>query len=229
MDSERFDTLAKSFATKFSRRTAVRTGGAGLAAALLATVGLGRVSANQADGSWYTVIRRYALSGSSDEVLQELNNGFLPLISQAAGYVQYLVVSSANNTVTTITVFQSQAQYQSAAQTEAGWVQQNLASLLPTPAEETHGAAIIDNVNVDVVCGAGPAPTAEPTNVPPTAAATEAPCTGIGCTCNGGVQDACDEGLVCCQSQMGGESMPGGAGMCAAPDACGDDGATPVT
>ncbi|MFT4037424.1 MAG: hypothetical protein QM692_04535 [Thermomicrobiales bacterium] len=38
-----------------------------------------------------------------------------------------------------------------------------------------------------------------------------APCTGAGCDCNGGVQRACDDGLVCCQS---GQSIPGGAGTC---------------
>jgi hypothetical protein len=47
-------------------------------------------------------------------------------------------------------------------------------------------------------------------------------CTGIGCECNGGVRGACDPGLVCCQSQMGGGPVPGGPGMCAAADACGD-------
>ena len=36
-------------------------------------------------------------------------------------------------------------------------------------------------------------------------------CTGEGCDCNGGVQGACDAGLVCCQP---GESIPGGAGTC---------------
>jgi hypothetical protein len=68
----------------------------------------------------------------------------------------------------------------------------------------------------------GPTPTAEPS---PT------PCTGIGCPCTAGVEGTCDDGLVCCQSQMGGDNVPGGPGMCAAPDACGDGdgpGATPV-
>lgn len=109
-------------------------------------------------------------------------------------------------------------------------MQQNLAALLPTPAETTSGDAVIYDTNTDVVCGPGPEPTAEPTAEPTTpATAAPTPWTGIGCECNGGVQGACDDGLVCCQSQMGGGPMPGGAGMCAAEDACGGDGATPVT
>jgi hypothetical protein len=61
---------------------------------------------------------------------------------------------------------------------------------------------------------------------------TSTPCTGIGCPCDAGVQGACDDGLVCCQSQMGGDNVPGGPGQCAAQDACGDNGApegTPVS
>lgn len=231
MDAQRFDNLTKTFSTRISRRSAMRGTGAGLAATMLAAVGFRGASARQSSSPMYTIIRKYTLSGPSDAVQQELGNGFLPLIRQAAGYMEYSVVVSADNTLTTIAVFQSQAQYEAAAQYEGDWVQQNLASLLPSPAAETKGNAVVFDLNTDQICGAGPAPTAQPTVQPtvPATATAVAPCTGIGCACNGGVQDSCDNGLVCCQSQMGGGSMPGGAGMCAAADACGDNNATPVT
>lgn len=233
MEAQRFDNLTKSFASNISRRSALRRTGVGLAATMLAAVGLRGASARQANTTMYTVIRKYTLSGSSDSAQQELTSGFLPLIRQAAGYMEYSVVVSADNTLTTIAVFQSEALYQEAAQYESNWVQQNLASLLPAPATETKGNTVIFDINTDQVCGSAPAPTptAQPTvqpTIPATATAT-APCTGIGCVCNGGVQNACDAGLVCCQSQMGGGSIPGGSGMCAAADACGDGSATPVT
>ena len=47
-------------------------------------------------------------------------------------------------------------------------------------------------------------------------------CEGIGCSCRGGVDVDCSPGLVCCQSQMTAPNVPGGPGMCAAPDACGN-------
>jgi hypothetical protein len=224
MDANRFDALSKSFATRLSRRSAMRRGGVGIAATLLAAAGLKTTVARQSTSDWYTVIRRYTLSGSADQVVQELNNGFLPLLRQADGFVSYSVVTSENNGLTTIAVFESQAQQESAAQSESDWVQQNLASLLPTPAEQIHGDTAVYGLNTDLICGEPSQPTA---TVAPTVAPTEAPCTGIGCECNAGVQDACDEGLVCCQSQMNGNPMPGGPGMCAAADACGDD-ATPT-
>jgi len=51
---------------------------------------------------------------------------------------------------------------------------------------------------------AEPTATSEPDD--PTAVPA---CTGEGCDCNGGVQGACDDGLVCC-----GVTEPGGAGTC---------------
>jgi hypothetical protein len=231
MNPDRFDTITRSLAGRVSRRSMVRGAGAGIVATVLAAAGLRPAAARQAGSAWYTVIRRYTLSGSADSVIQELNDGYLPLVSQAEGYVSYTVVSSENNTLTSITTFESQAQLEQASQDEAEWVQQNLASLLPTPAEVTQGDAVIANVNVNLICGEGPAPTEA---VVPTATPTEAPtvvptpCTGIGCPCNGGVENACDEGLVCCQSQMNGGPVPGGPGMCAAEDACGDGDATPA-
>ncbi|MGI8485400.1 MAG: antibiotic biosynthesis monooxygenase [Thermomicrobiales bacterium] len=234
MEADRFDTIAKTLAMKLSRRSTMRRGGIGIAATMLAAVGLRSATASttaataqQSNFTGYSVIRRYALSGSTDAVQQVLATGFVPIIQQEKGYVSYSVVVSPNNVLTTITVFESQAELEAASQSEATWVQQNLASLLPAPAEETTGNTAVFDVNPVLICGPAPTPTA---TVQPTNPATAVPCTGIGCACNGGVQNACDEGLVCCQSQMNGGSIPGGAGMCAAADACGDQGdATPVS
>lgn len=53
-------------------------------------------------------------------------------------------------------------------------------------------------------------------------------CEGIGCPCRGGVAGDCSPGLVCCQSEMTAPNEPGGPGMCAAPEGCGDGEATPT-
>lgn len=59
----------------------------------------------------------------------------------------------------------------------------------------------------------------EPTATPEEPTAVPA-CTGEGCACNGGVEGACDDGLVCC-----GVTMPGGPGTCTTEAEC--DPATP--
>ncbi|MFN8591684.1 MAG: hypothetical protein U0031_09520 [Thermomicrobiales bacterium] len=57
------------------------------------------------------------------------------------------------------------------------------------------------------------------------------PCSGVGCECTAGVEGTCAEGLVCCQSVMNGGPVPGGPGMCATHDGCGNsaDGASEET
>lgn len=229
MNPNRFDSLTRSLAGRGSRRTMFKLGGAGLAASVLAGLGLAPATAKQAGSTPYTVIRSYTLSGTYDQVTQAINSGYLPSLQQEPGFLAYSLVTTSETEITTIATFASQADYDNASGDEAQWVAANLATILPAPAVETHGNAVIWAVNTDEVCGDGPAPTEEPTAVPPTEAPTEGPCTGIGCTCNGGVEGACDEGLVCCQSQMGGGPIPGGEGMCAAEDACGDGDATPVS
>ena len=224
MDSQRFDTLTRALSSRLSRRSAVRAGAAGAAAAMAVSLGLGPSrSAAAQTGTPYSVIRKYVLTDSTDAAVQALNSGYLPQLQQTTGFVQYIVVTSDPNTLTTISVFDSQADFTAAEDNLSDWVSQNLASLLPTAAEDIQGNAVIFAPNAEVICG--PASTPVPT---PTVPATPEPCTAIGCNCNGGVEGACDEGLVCCQSQMSGGPVPGGAGMCAAADACGDGDATPI-
>lgn len=228
MEPHRFDSLTRAFSSRFSRRSAVRAGGVGVAAALAASAGLGPGRAFAAvaqTGTSYSAIRRYALTGPSDAAVQALTTGYLPQLQQQAGYLAYTVVTSDPTTLTTVTVFDSQADFAAAESALSDWVSQNLASLLPAAAEDTQGNAVVFDVNANTICGPAPTPVPTATETPVTPEA----CTGIGCLCNGGVEGACDEGLVCCQSQMGGGPIPGGQGMCAAEDACGDGAATPVT
>jgi hypothetical protein len=226
VDPNRFDSITRAFSSRFSRRSAVRAGGVGVAAAMAVSFGLGQSPVIAAQtGTPYSVIRKYVLTGSTDAAVQTLNTGYLPQLQQSAGFLQYTVVASDPNTLTTISVFDSQADFSAAEQNLASWVSQNLASLLGTASEETTGNAVIFALNTDEICGPAPTPVPSPTPAP----ATPEACTGIGCPCNGGVEGACDDGLVCCQSEMNGGPIPGGPGMCAAEDACGDGNATPVT
>lgn len=64
---------------------------------------------------------------------------------------------------------------------------------------------------------------AEPTATSAPAQPTAVPaCTSEGCDCNGGVEGACDDGLVCC-----GVTQPGGPGTCETEDECNPPTAVP--
>jgi hypothetical protein len=312
MDAAQFDAFARTLAGRLSRRTALR--GTGIAAGLLAMARIqpGRAApARQNTSTPYVVVRQYQPSGSIADLQQALGQGYAPQLAQQPGFIGYTVFDNGSG-VTSVTVFDSQDDEEAAANQLAGWVAQNLDSLLPSPTETTSGTSFVQVVNTALICdGSGnqrptfaaatatPAPTtaaatatATPTTAPtqaaPTATAlpvctdpsrpgvgctcstgtqnpcgdttlvccadagaapgapgvctpssvgcdqtnpTQAPtpCTDVGCPCTSGVEGTCADGLVCCQSQMGGDNVPGGPGMCATSDGCGNGaGATPT-
>src|SRR3954452_8441426 len=118
MDSHRFDTLTRSLASRLSRRSALRTGAAGAAAAMAVSLGFSpsRVSAAQSSNPPYSVTRKYVLTSSTNAAVQALTSGYLPQLQQTTGFLQYIVVTSDPNTLTTISVFDTQANFTAAEQ-----------------------------------------------------------------------------------------------------------------
>lgn len=222
MDAHRFDAFTRAVGGRFTRRNALKTGGAGTVAALLAAAGLRDSRAQSSvDPEWYALIRRYPSTENIDQLQQTLNNGYLPLISQRPGFVQYLVVRGEQDTLVSITVFDNQENQQAAADAEADWIAQNLANLLESPTETIDGDVISYIGNAEALGGFCPEPTAAPTEEPSTATATAvataAPCTGEGCECITGTANPCDDGLVCCPD---GPNLPGRPGTCVVGDQC---------
>lgn len=241
MDAERFDGLARSLSRRVSRRSAVRGGGGASLAALLAggfggrVPGVAALAARQAadDGDWSVVVRRYQLSGDASRLRTALAEGYVPQLRQQPGFLQYLAVEADDGSLTTIAAFASQQQANAAGAALGGWVDQNLAPLLPAPETTTVGVATVHAAEERVCRAAPPATptpppdaTAAPTAVPgqPTAPAAPPPptqlpvCTdpgrpGVGCPCTTGVRDACGQTtLVCCLNDPNG--APGSAGTC---------------
>lgn len=235
MQPNRFDALTRFLAGRTSRRNAVRAGGVGLAAGLVAASGFRSASARQQTQEKFAVVRRYTLSGTADDLDDALNSGYLPQLSQQPGFVEYIVVVSDEHVVT-VTIFDNEDDLQAAAQAEADWIAQNLASLLPAAEETVQGDVVVFGANAEAVGGicpspvpvqptaaAGPTPTiapAEPTATAapaePTSTATAQICTdpdrpGVGCPCTTGTQNPCgDSTLLCCATG----DMPGGPGVC---------------
>ncbi|MCL4298638.1 MAG: hypothetical protein KJ077_23070 [Anaerolineae bacterium] len=88
----------------------------------------------------YASIRRYQMEpGSVDELMRRVNEGFVPIISQAPGFMAYYAVNGGGGVVASISVFESQAGAEESNRLAADWVKQNLAVLLPTPPEITAG------------------------------------------------------------------------------------------
>jgi heme-degrading monooxygenase HmoA len=92
----------------------------------------------------YASIRRYKTSpGAAAEIAQRVNQGFVPIISQAPGFVTYYVVDAGNDLVASVSVFQNQAGAEESSRMAADWVKQNIASLFSGPPEITAGAVTV--------------------------------------------------------------------------------------
>jgi heme-degrading monooxygenase HmoA len=79
----------------------------------------------------YASIRRYrTVEGASTELAQRVDEGFLPIISSAPGFIAYYVVDAGNDEVASVSIFQDQAGAEASNRTAADWVKGNLAKLV---------------------------------------------------------------------------------------------------
>src|SRR4051794_1534366 len=103
MDPQRFDSLARTLATKTPRRSAL-LGGLGAAAGAL---GLGRFrSAEAASASTgrYTTVQRYAVSGKWSDAETALK-GVLAAYEKLPGFIDFSAVDAGSGVFLTISVF----------------------------------------------------------------------------------------------------------------------------
>ena len=92
----------------------------------------------------YASIRRYKTSpGAAAELAQRVNQGFVPIISKAPGFVAYYVVDAGNDVVASVSVFQDQAGAEESNRMAADWVKDNIAALVTGAPEITAGAVTV--------------------------------------------------------------------------------------
>ena len=88
----------------------------------------------------YIAVRRYQIKpGSIDEIVRSVSEGFVPLISQASGFIAYYAVDAGNDIVFSVSIFQDQAGADESTIAAADWVKQHLAALFEGPPEITAG------------------------------------------------------------------------------------------
>ncbi len=84
----------------------------------------------------YVAVRRYKVkAGSMDEIIRSVSEGFVPLISQASGFMAYYAVDAGNDIVFSVSIFQDQAGADESTSLAADYVKQNLAALVEGPPE----------------------------------------------------------------------------------------------
>ena len=94
----------------------------------------------------YIAIRRYTVEPQHvPTILHLVETEFIHIISQVPGYVGYYGIDSGDGVIASVTIYEDEAGAEEANRLAAGWVQENLAHLLPNPAQATVGTVIMEH------------------------------------------------------------------------------------
>ena len=254
MDANRFDSITRRLGNRRSRRDMMRAG-AGAALGAVALGSLRPAAAQDADTvatDRFISVRTYPYNVGTEEVARQGLQGLIGVMEQQPGFIAYDLVY-AGDSILAISAFLDESTAVAAATQEDDWIAANASAILRgTPTIASGDVFLRSNLDtgcgcatgtedpcgsdrliccgtsdlpggpgvcltVQTTCPAAPAPVASPT--------VEPSCTAAGCACNGGVQGACDDGLVCCQ---GDASVPGGPGTCMSDADCNPGTPVPV-
>lgn len=82
-------------------------------------------------GQVYMAIRKYyILPGASEEFLQRVQEGFVPIISQLPGFIAYHVLQVGNDQMATISIFNTPVGAVESTPSALQWVQEHIAGLI---------------------------------------------------------------------------------------------------
>ena len=92
----------------------------------------------------YATVRRAKFRpGSLDEVVQRVNDTFVPSVATMSGFVDFYLVRLENDAVSTLSIFETQSEAEEANTFFADWAKRELASLLQGPPEIAVGEVAI--------------------------------------------------------------------------------------
>ena len=87
----------------------------------------------------HTVIRRYEGVEDTTEVARRAVEEFGPPLRERPGFQGYYVVDAGDGVLATISVFDSEEAAAESITAAAGWVQENIAHLIPNAPQVTSG------------------------------------------------------------------------------------------
>jgi heme-degrading monooxygenase HmoA len=91
----------------------------------------------------YATIKRYKLKkGQSDAVTRQITDDFLPMISELPGFVSYDVMTDGDR-MWTVSVFETEHAASESSRRAREYVQENLATALPTAPEAAEGEVTV--------------------------------------------------------------------------------------
>jgi hypothetical protein len=149
VNRQRIDVAQRFFSGRLPRRSALARLGAAAAGLLASGGGYGarfrqafaQTATPPAGASAYTVIRRYQLlpDASMDDLVERVNTGFVPIISQIQGFQEYLFVDAGEGAHLTISLFDDPGGADQSTQNAASWAAENVAALIEGLPQVTTG------------------------------------------------------------------------------------------
>jgi hypothetical protein len=91
----------------------------------------------------YVAVRRYEGVTDPSEVIRHVNEGFLPIISEVPGFVNYYFVDAGEGVLLSISVFEHQSGAEESTWRAGEYIgEHGLASMFPNPPQVTDGEIV---------------------------------------------------------------------------------------
>ena len=90
----------------------------------------------------YAVVRRYEGVSQPQEIKRQVEEGFVPIISEMPGFVAYYCVDAEDGVIVTTSVFEHKAAEEQSTFRAGHFVEEHIAHLIPNPPEVTAGEVI---------------------------------------------------------------------------------------
>ena len=93
----------------------------------------------------YAAVRRYEGVTDTKEVARQVEEHFLPIISEMPGFVAYYVLDAGEGVMVSTTVFEHQAAEEESSWRAGQFVAQHIAPLSPNPPQVTAGDVVVEH------------------------------------------------------------------------------------
>ena len=90
----------------------------------------------------YAMIRRYEGVTDASEAARLVRKSFVPLISKIHGLVAYYVIDAGEGEFVSVSIFRDKLTAEESNRRASGWVQENIAALLPNPPQIVAGEVV---------------------------------------------------------------------------------------
>ena len=88
----------------------------------------------------YVVVRKYKVNpGETEELTRQLEAGFVPLLRQVPGFIDYYWVDGGSTMLFSVNVFADRASADASVQLAADFAREQVAALIAHPPEITEG------------------------------------------------------------------------------------------